>query len=106
MTASATEKSRIVNLESRIAQIAEQDARDFSEKQDLEQRLAEFRSRLAGKEREIEELAARRNAAQEERMDVAARLEQALAKKKTLEAETERKQEQARGPAVASPLPA
>jgi chromosome segregation protein len=86
MTASATEKSRIVNLESRISQIAEQDARDLSEKKDLEQRLAEFRSRLGGKEREIEELAARRNAAQEERMDVAARLEQALAKKKTLEA--------------------
>ena len=61
MTASATEKSRIVNLESRISQIAEQDARDLSEKKDLEQRLAEFRSRLAGKEREIEELAARKN---------------------------------------------
>jgi len=87
MTASATEKSRIVNLESRISQIAEQDARDSSEKKDLEQRLAEFRSRLAGKEREIEELAARKNEAQEERMDVAARLEQALAKKKTFEAE-------------------
>ncbi len=85
MTATATEKSRIVNLESRIAQIAEQDARDLSEKRDLEQRLAEFRSRLTGKEHEIEELAARRNTAQEERMDVADRLEQALAKKKTLD---------------------
>ena len=85
MTASATEKSRIVNLESRISQIAEQDARDLSEKNDLEQRLAEYASRLAGKEHEIEELAARKKAAQEERMHVAARLEQALARKKALE---------------------
>jgi chromosome segregation protein len=86
MTGSATEKSRIVNLESRIAQIDEQDARDLSEKKDLEQRLAELASRLEGKEREIEELATRKNAALEERLDVAARLEQAIEKKKTLEA--------------------
>ncbi len=86
MTASATEKSRIVNLESRISQIAEQDARDLSEKKDLEQRLTEYASRLAGKDRELEELAARKKSAQEERMDVASRLEQALVKKKTLEA--------------------
>jgi len=86
ITASATEKSRIVNLEARSSRIAEQDARDFSEKKDLEQRLAEFRSRLAGKEHELEELTAGKNAAQEERMVVASRLEQALAKKKTLEA--------------------
>jgi chromosome segregation protein len=85
MTGSATEKSRIVNLESRITQIVEQDARDLSEKKDLEQRLTELASRLAGKEREIEEQTARRNAVREERLDVAARLEQAIARKKTLE---------------------
>jgi chromosome segregation protein len=87
MTASATEKSRIVNLESRISQIAEQDARDLAEKNDLELRLAEFRSRLAAKERELEELASRKNAAQDERGDVASGLEQAHAKKKSLDAE-------------------
>ena len=86
MTGSATEKSRIMNLESRIAQIGEQDARDLSEKKDLEERLSELASRLTGKEREIEELTARKNAAREERLDVAARLELAIAKKKTLEA--------------------
>ncbi|MGC1454605.1 MAG: chromosome segregation protein SMC [Nitrospirota bacterium] len=85
MTGSATERSRIVNLESRIAQIVEQDARDLSEKKDLEQRLAELESRLAGKEREIEEQTARGNAVREERMDVAVRLEQAVARKKTLD---------------------
>jgi chromosome segregation protein len=87
MTASATENSRIVNFEARISQIEEQDARDLVEKNDLELRLVEFRSRLAGKERELEELAGRKNAAREERGNVASRLEQALAKKKTLDAE-------------------
>jgi chromosome segregation protein len=87
MTASATENSRIVNLEARISQIDEQDARDLVEKNDLELRLVEFRSRLAGKERELEGLAGRKNAAREERGNVASRLEQALAKKKTLDAE-------------------
>ncbi len=86
MTGSATEKSRIVNLESRIAQIDEQDARDLSEKKDLEQRLAELASRLEEKECELGELAARKNAALEERLDVAARLERAIEKKKALEA--------------------
>jgi chromosome segregation protein len=86
MTGSATEKSRIVNLESRITHLDEQDVRDLSEKNDLEQRLAELASRLAGKEREIEKLSGRKNAAMEERTDVASRLEQAIAKKKSLEA--------------------
>ncbi len=106
MTASAAEKSRISNLQSRLSQIDEQDARELSEKQDLERRLTELAARLAGKEREIEEIAARKNAAQEERMDVAARLEQALAKKKTLETGLNEREEQARGPERPSPLPA
>jgi chromosome segregation protein len=87
MTGSATERSRIVNLESRITHIDEQDVRDLSEKKELEQRLAELASRLAVKEREIEEFAARKSAALEERLKIAARLEQAIAKKKTLEAD-------------------
>ncbi len=85
MTASATEKSRITNLQSRLSQIDEQDARDLSEKRELNQRLTELTTRVAGKEREILELSDRKNAAQEERMDVADRLPPALAKKKTLE---------------------
>ena len=85
MTASAAEKSTLSNLQSRISQIDEQDARGLTEKQDLERKLQEITSLLAAKERELEEMTARKNAVQEERMQVAERLEQALAKKKSLE---------------------
>jgi chromosome segregation protein len=86
MTASAAEKTRISNLQARLSQIDEQDARGLAEKQGLEGKLGELASRLAVKERELEEIAARKSAAEEERREVAARLGQALAKKKTLEA--------------------
>ena len=85
MTASAAEKSTLANLRSRISQIDEQDARGMAEKQDLERKLQESTALLAAKERELEEITVRTNAAQEERMQVAERLEQALAKKKSLE---------------------
>ncbi len=88
MTASASEKSTISTLQSRISQIDEQDERGLTEKQDLERKLREVTSLLTAKERELEEITARKNAAQEERMQVTERLEQALAKKKSLENET------------------
>jgi chromosome segregation protein len=85
MTASATEKNKISNLQSRISQINEQDARGVAEKDGLEQKLRELATLLSAKERELEETATRNGAAQEERKGVAARLEQTLARKKALE---------------------
>ncbi len=85
MTASAAEKNTLSNLRSRISQIDEQDERGMAEKQDLERKLQESTALLAAKERELEEITARTNAAREERMQVMERLEQALAKKKSLE---------------------
>jgi chromosome segregation protein len=87
MAASAAEKNRIGNLESRIHQIDEQEERGGREQAELTQKLQELATRLAEKERELEELAARRSAAQEEHALVTARLEESLAKKKTLETE-------------------
>ena len=85
MTASAAEKNRISNLESRIHQIDEQEERGSREQAELTQKLQELTTRLAEKERELTELAERRSAAQEEHARVAAQLEESLAKKKTLE---------------------
>ncbi len=87
LAASAAEKSKIANLESRIAQLDEQDGKELREKQELEQKLLELTVLLENRERELGEILDRRNAAQEERANVAARLEQAIAKKKTLETE-------------------
>jgi len=88
MTTSAAVKSNISSLQSRTSQIDEQDERGMTEKQDLERKLQEITSLLAAKERDLEEITARKNGAQEERMQVAERLEQALAKKKSLETAT------------------
>ena len=79
MTASAAEKSTLSSLRSRISQIDEQDERGMAEKQDLERKLQDSIALLAAKERELEEITARKNAAQEERMQVIERLEQAPA---------------------------
>jgi chromosome segregation protein len=85
MTASAAEKSTLSGLRSRISHLDEQDERGTAEKQDLERKLGESTALLAAKERELEEITARTNAAREERTRIAERLEQALAKKKSLE---------------------
>ncbi len=85
MTASAAEKSRISNLQTRVAQIEDQDARGAKDKQELTQKLQEFSTLLAVKERELEDLLVRKNAAQEARTEVSERLEQALARKKSVE---------------------
>ncbi len=85
MTASSVEKSKISNLQARISQLDEQDSKGQAEKDALEQRLRELIALLSAKERALEEIEARTKAAQDERMAVNARLEQTLAKKKTLE---------------------
>ena len=82
---SAAEKSKIANLRSRITQIEEQDARGRKEIQDLGLKLQELTTLLLEKERGISESREQLNAAQEERALVAARLDQALTRKKTLE---------------------
>ena len=85
MHESTAEKTKIANLQSRIAQIEEQDARDIREKQDLSQKLQQLTTLLTEKERELADLAARRKAAQEEHLTLTARLDQALARKKAIE---------------------
>ncbi len=86
LTASAGEKSRIANLQSRITGIDEQDEKGLKEKQEIEHTLQELNVLLDQKKGELEHIASLKKAAQEEREAVAARLEQAVAKKKTLEA--------------------
>jgi chromosome segregation protein len=85
MNESAAEKTKIANLQSRLTQIDEQDDRDSREKQDLLKKIEGLTSLLAAKERELADIADRRNAAQEERIMVVARLDEALARKKTIE---------------------
>jgi chromosome segregation protein len=85
MAESAAEKTTISNLQARLSQIDEQDARGLKEKQELTQKLQELIAFLAAKERELEEITARKHAAQGEKTQVAERLEQALANKKEVE---------------------
>jgi chromosome segregation protein len=85
LTAAEAEKGRMANLQSRIAQIDEQNARGTAEKQDLERRLLDLRALLSAKDQELGDISARSNAAREQRAQVAGRLEQAIAKRKTIE---------------------
>ncbi|HEX9022097.1 MAG TPA: chromosome segregation protein SMC [Nitrospirota bacterium] len=85
MTAAAGEKGRIANLQSRISQIEEQDARGRMEKDSVEERLRELTALVEAKKRELEEAAVRKNAAEKERAAAAERLNEALAKRKKVE---------------------
>jgi chromosome segregation protein len=85
MTASAGEKTRISNLQTRISQIDEQDARALKDKQELAQKIEELSILLIAKERELEEILTRKSSAEEERAQVKQRLEQALIREKSLE---------------------
>jgi len=87
MHESTAEKTKIADLQSRLAQIKEQDARDIREKQELSQKLEQQAMLLAEKEQELAAIAARRTAAQEEHRTVTARLDQALVRKKAIEAD-------------------
>jgi len=84
---SAAEKAKIANLQSRLTQLSEQDERDIREKQEIAAKLSELSALLAAKEQELATLASRRNAAQEERSALRARLEEAMGRKKTIEAD-------------------
>lgn len=86
VTEAAAEKTTISNLQSRISQLDEQDGLGRKESESLAVRGEELRILVAEKEQEASAISARRNALQEERAGVAARLDQALAGKKTLEA--------------------
>ncbi len=84
---SAAERSKISNLQTRLAQLNDEDGRERKETEELAKRLQEIVTLLAEKEKDISEISARRRAALDGREQVAARLEQALAKKKSLEAD-------------------
>ena len=85
MAATAGEKTRISNLQTRISQLDEQDSRGLKDKEDLEWKLRELTAHIAAQERELDEVVARKNAAQEEHARITERLEQALARKKSEE---------------------
>jgi chromosome segregation protein len=85
MAATAGEKTRISNLQTRISQLDEQDSRGLKDKEDLELKLQELTAHIAAQERELDQVVARKNAAQEEHARISERLEQALARKKSVE---------------------
>jgi chromosome segregation protein len=85
LTATAAEKSTIANLQSRVAQIDEQDRKSGAERQELEQKIKSLSALREDKERSLEELRTRKESAGQERALVAVRLEQAIAHKKILE---------------------
>jgi chromosome segregation protein len=85
MAASAGEKAKIANLQTRIAQLDELDARSLKDRQDLNQKLQDLSSLLAAKESELAEIVSRKEAAQAGHAEIVHRIEQALARKKEIE---------------------
>ncbi|MDR3557987.1 MAG: hypothetical protein P4L61_00490, partial [Candidatus Pacebacteria bacterium] len=85
MAATAGERTRISNLQTRLSQLDEQDARGLKDKEDLDQRLRDLTRLFTTKEHELDEIVARKNAALEEHARISHRLEQALSKRKSVE---------------------
>ncbi len=85
MTATAGEKTRISNLQTRISQLDEQDERGMKDQEDLELKLKELMAQVVAKEQELDEIVARKNAVQEEHARISGRFEQTLARKKSVE---------------------
>jgi chromosome segregation protein len=85
MNASANEKTKISNLQTRISQIDEQDERSLKDQQELAQKVVELSTQLIAKERGLEEIMTRKSAAEAERKQVVERLEQALVRRKSVE---------------------
>ncbi|HTG01667.1 MAG TPA: chromosome segregation protein SMC [Nitrospirota bacterium] len=85
MTATADEKSKISNLQTRMSQLDEQDARSLREKQDLERKIDELKTHIAQKERELDDILARKQAAENERTRLSDSIEQAAIRKKSVE---------------------
>jgi chromosome segregation protein len=87
VTEAATEKTKISNIQARLSQLDEQDETGKREWGTLSAKLEEQRPQLVNKEQELTEIAGRKTALMEERSRVAARLEQAVVREKTLEGE-------------------
>ncbi len=85
MAASAGEKAKIANLQTRIAQLDDLDARSLQDRQELNQKLQELSSLLAAKESELAEIISRKESALADHREITRRIEQALAKKKESE---------------------
>jgi len=87
MTESAAERTRIANIESRIQHLDEQDTAAQGETDELAKKLEGLNVLLAKQEEVIARTAARHAALQEEHVQVTARLEEAVARKKQLDEE-------------------
>ncbi len=85
MAASSSVKSTISNLQTRIAQIDEQDVRGLKDKQEQDLKAQELAQQLVSQEQELDVIVSRKNAAQEEHAEVTDRLESAVAHKKIVE---------------------
>lgn len=87
LNASATEKTKIANIQAKLQQLDEQDTRTRAESEELNTRLESLRVQVAEKEQQIASAAARRGELQAERSRVSARLEEAVSRKKALDEE-------------------
>ncbi len=85
MNESSAEKTKLSNLQARLAQIVEEEARASKEAGELSDNMNKLAALLSDKERELSEIKSRRETARQDRMRVSVALEQALAKKKSLE---------------------
>ncbi len=86
LAAAAAEKAKIANLQSRIAQLDEHDAKSSRERQDLTIKLEELSSHLSAREAELVQITARKEAAQAELLRIAQRLDQAVTRRKEIDA--------------------
>lgn len=87
VTGAAEERAKIMNVRSRLAQLDEQGLMAGKESETVLARLDELRLLIAAKESRVAEVAAERNALEEERVRLVARLDQATARRKSLEGE-------------------
>lgn len=87
MNETATEKSQASSLLARLSQLDEEEAVSIREAEDIEIKQNDLRSHIAEKEREVAEIAARRDALEKERALAAAGMEETLTSMKSLEAE-------------------
>jgi chromosome segregation protein len=85
MTESAAAKSRIANIHERLRQLEEQEARSRSERDELAGRRDSLRTLLEQKQRDVEAVKARHAALCDERARITARLEESVAREKTLD---------------------
>lgn len=87
MSYSAAEKTKLSNLQARLGQIEEEDARALKEAEDLAGKTRELVSQLSSRETDLAEIEGRRKALEDERGRVLARLHSTIEEKKKTEAE-------------------